>query len=462
MNYSDEPAEWRGEATLESLFSRALGDHGHSNRMLCMSLNAPVVPAERLLSLPGYESRTFWAASPEEERAGVGSASALVATGATRFGEIRERAETLFRELVIVTLDGGPAPDPTLIGAFAFQPGRPTSAVWGGFSDAQFVLPRIAYTRRAARAWLTVSASQQELSSLAGRSRLARETDAALQSLRRKLSPLPSAVSDLVVVDEAETGWSALVSGIRGEIDAGRLEKAVAARRVVLRGAPMPHPARVLERLRSEAPGCTRFALSVGPRTFLGASPERLVKRSGLRVWTEALAGSVRGDDPTLGASLLLSRKDRDEHSIVAREIRMVLAPLSESLFAAGPDVHQLRHVSHLRTRFEGRLKEPLHVLDLVAQLHPTSAVGGTPRSAALDWLAEHENADRGLYAGPFGTFDRSGNGEFAVAIRSGLFAGNEAHLFAGAGIVDGSEAQSELRETHWKLRSLLAALGVD
>jgi isochorismate synthase len=442
--------------------AHALGARRRSNRTICMSLDAPLAPAERLLSLPGYESRILWSPSSEDEHSGVGTASLLVATGEDRFEQIRDAAARLFRSLTLVTLDGAPAPDPKLFGAFAFQPARATSVVWRGFSDAQFVLPRIAYTRRAERAWLTLSASEHELSSVEGRRRLAREAQTALQRLRRKVSAAPSEVSGLVVIDESATAWSALVAGIRGEIDEGRLEKAVAARRVVLRGARLPHPALVLERLRTEAPDCTRFALSVGKRTFLGASPERLVKRSGLRVWTEALAGSVRGDDQTHGASLLLSRKESIEHSIVAREIRALLEPLYESLVAAGPVVHQLRHVAHLRTRFEGLLKEPLHVLDLVARLHPTSAVGGAPRSAALAWLAEHERADRGLYAGPFGAFDRSGNGEFVVAIRSGLLTADEAHLFAGAGIVEGSEILSELRETRWKLRSLLAAIGVD
>jgi menaquinone-specific isochorismate synthase len=391
----------------------------------------------------------------------VGDAHVLTSTGENRFVQIRDAAQEAFRALVHVALDGDPVPELKFFGGFSFQPARFDSPLWRGFGDGHFVLPRIAYTRRAQRAWLTLSASASDLSGLGGRTRLAHEAHAALQALRREDSDTAPELSDTLATDGPAEVWSALVNGIRGEIAAGRLEKAVAARRVVLRGACLPAPARVLERLRREARDSTRFALTVGDLTFLGASPERIVKCSGLRVWTEALAGSVQGDDPSHGESLFLSRKDRAEHAIVAREIRTLLAPLYESLDVDGPHLHRLRHVSHLRTRFDGILKEPQHVLDLVARLHPTSAVGGAPRIAAVAWLAEHEHTERGFYAGPFGAFDRDGNGEFVVAIRSGLLGANEAHLFAGAGIVDGSEVESELCETRWKLQGLMAAMGV-
>jgi isochorismate synthase len=449
------------ECRLEGLIASAFRAYGKSDRTLCMSFKAPLSPAERLLALPGYENKVLWSPSPEDEHSGVGAAYVLFATGESRFAQIKDAAKRLFQELVVVGLDGDPAPDPKLLGSFAFQPARVHSTVWRGFGDAQFVLPRIAYTRRAQRAWLTLSASEHELSSVEGRARIAREAHEALQALCREDNCAPPELSELMEIDEAEDIWSALVTGIRGEIAAGRLEKAVAARCIVLRGAHLPSPARVLQRLRREARNCTRFALSVGNRTFLGASPERIVKRVGPRVWTEALAGSAQGNDPTHGESLFLSQKNLVEHAIVAREIRSLLAPLYESLSVDGPALHRLPHVLHLRTRFEGILKEPQHVLDLVARLHPTSAVGGAPRAAALAWLAEHELTERGLYAGPFGAFDRCGNGEFVVAIRSGLLAADEAYLFAGAGIVKGSDVESELCETRWKLRGLMAAIGV-
>ena len=430
---------------IERQIVRALESAGHSKDMLSMSLAAPVVPAERLLMMPGYANQTLWCPSLEDESAGVGAAVVLTGTGESRFSEILVSAQKFF-------------------GGLAFASRETESDLWRGFGDARFVLPRIGYTRRKSKAWLTLSASKGELATEVGRTRLAREADAALEMLGRQVDsnlPKPSD-SDTIAepIAEDESGWTTIVASILAEIEAGRLEKAVAARQVVLRGKDLPSPSQVLERLRDEGPHCTRFALTVGSRTFLGASPEKMVRRRGLLVWTEALAGSVPGDDPEQAQALLRSHKNGLEHEIVAREIHAMLAPLSASFSTEGPHLLQLRHVTHLRTRFQGLLKEPMHVLDLVARLHPTPAVGGTPRRSALAWLRTHENADRGFYSGPFGVFDRAGNGEFVVALRSGLVNATQAHLFAGAGIVRGSRIQSELTETRWKLGALLAGLG--
>jgi isochorismate synthase EntC len=117
--------------------------------------------------------------------------------------------------------------------------------------------------------------------------------------------------------------------------------------------------------------------------------------------------------------------------------------------------------VVHLLTPIHARLREPAHVLELVEKLHPTPAVGGVPRPEALSFIAEHEPDERGWYAGPIGWFDAAGDGEFAVALRSGLLDGPRAHLYVGAGIVLQSHAQSEFFETALKLRTLLLALGV-
>jgi isochorismate synthase EntC len=161
-------------------------------------------------------------------------------------------------------------------------------------------------------------------------------------------------------------------------------------------------------------------------------------------------------------AQLLASAKDRREHELVVSAIRDALEGMRSDIDApAEPVVRTLRHVLHLHTPIRAVLSEPHHVLELVAALHPTPAVGGTPTPYAIDWIKHHEPVARGWYASPVGWFDLDGDGEFAVAIRSGVIVGDRAHLWAGAGIVAGSDPDKELAETELKLRAMLGALGV-
>ncbi|HEU5054909.1 MAG TPA: chorismate-binding protein, partial [Kofleriaceae bacterium] len=163
----------------------------------------------------------------------------------------------------------------------------------------------------------------------------------------------------------------------------------------------------------------------------------------------------------TGGARALLdSRKDLGEHAVVTRAIARNLAPLCSALeLAAAPEVRALRHVMHLCTPVRGRLDPPRHLLEVADALHPTPAVGGEPTGRALEWIAARE-APRGWYAGAVGWFDRDGDGELAVALRSGLVEGDRAWVWAGAGIVAESDPDSEYAETGDKQRAFLDALG--
>lgn len=459
LNRVNRTADDADARTLAASMIAALVHAPATARLLSMSMPAPCLPPERLLSLDAYDDAVFWAPPGGYEHAGVGAAVVLSASGAGRFAAIREQASMLLATHASLPLQDDVAMAPTLLlGGFAFRCAR-TAPAWSGFGDARFVLPRIGFCRRGAEALLSISAAREEFACESGRLRLAREALSALRALGRVREEHAQAQGALSIADDDDAAWIDLVGGIRGQIDAGHLEKVVAARCVRVQAAQLPEPDMLLERLRAEAPECTRFALRAGGATFLGASPERLVRRTGLAVSTEAVAGSVRGADALAERGLLSSAKDRAEQAIVAREIRRALAPLCETLVEQGPALYRLRHVAHLRTRFEGKLRDGAHVIDLVARLHPTPAVGGTPLADALAWIDAHERTDRGFYAGPFGAFDAEGDGEFVVALRSGLFTGDTARLYAGAGIVSGSEARSELTETRWKLRALLSAI---
>ena len=227
--------------------------------------------------------------------------------------------------------------------------------------------------------------------------------------------------------------------------------------------------AELLAALDDRHADCVRVLIKPpGAGALIAATPERLVRRDGDYVQCDALAGSIaRTDDIDAAAQALrASAKDRREHQLVVDAIRTALTEAGAQVVEPGtesePAVRALRHVIHLHTPFRAVLRTPRHVLELAARLHPTPAVGGTPTDVATEWIRTHEPEARGWYAAPVGWFDLDGNGELAVALRSGVIAGNRAHLWAGAGIVAGSDPDRELAETDVKLRAMLGALGVN
>ncbi len=179
-----------------------------------------------------------------------------------------------------------------------------------------------------------------------------------------------------------------------------------------------------------------------------------------------AMAGSAprsadAGTDAALASGLVSSDKEREEHAVVVAMLREALAPLVEWIdVAPRPEIVRLRHVQHLLTAVSGRLRDDGDVLTLVERLHPTPAVGGSPRGLALELIAEEESFERGWYAGPLGWVDRHGDGDFVVALRSGVIDGRRASLFAGCGIVADSDPAREWDESSHKLLALGSALG--
>ncbi len=252
------------------------------------------------------------------------------------------------------------------------------------------------------------------------------------------------------------------------EAPAATMHKVVLSRPVAIDLDGPLHLAEVLRRLRAGEPNCTIFSMPVPDGTFFGASPELLVARHDDRVAAHPLAGTVpRGDtarrDADAQRDLARSTKNQEEHRFVVDEIAATLAPWCRAL--AVPDEPSLvayRSVAHLGTRIEGHLRTPAPgVLDLLARLHPTPAVGGTPRPDALAFIATHEAGERGSWAGPVGWVGATGEGEWMIGIRSALLLddGRTVTMRAGSGIVGGSEPAAEAAETDIKLATVLEAV---
>jgi menaquinone-specific isochorismate synthase len=220
-----------------------------------------------------------------------------------------------------------------------------------------------------------------------------------------------------------------------------------------------------LQRLRSHYPDCAVFSLGNGQGDyFIGASPERLLSIQQQQFLTDALAGSApRGktpqEDARLAHQLLQSEKERYEHQVVIEFLINRLTSLGLTPQRSPLKLLKLSNIQHLWTPIHAQLLPHLHPLEIIAQLHPTPAVAGVPTAKACELIQRHENFDRSLYAAPLGWIDYQGNSEFRVGIRSALIRQNQARLFAGAGIVLGSDPQQELAEIHLKLQTLLRAL---
>ncbi|MCP4039773.1 MAG: isochorismate synthase [bacterium] len=433
---------------------------------------------------------------------GVGRAAVIETSGCDRFAQAAARSRDLFDDLELYDLDTSSSSGcidsvadsrgPLLMGGFAFYDGEiEPSSEWYGLGAGRLILPEVVTVCRAASAWVTrtccVDARDREgelldrfcaqLPDGAGPRGSTRAPGGNASDITSEFAQTAGLAGEVfacgpeirVQADRTHGQYAAQVARAVEAIEAGKFEKVVLARSLRVAADSDFDLSSFLATLRSVYPRCATLAVREGDDLFVSASPERLVALDGDEVVTAAVAGSApRGRSPEeeeqCSARLSESKKDRVEHEVVKRAIREALGELCGTL--AGPlepRLLKLEGIQHLETPLRGQLQPPwcgtANVLDLVARLHPTPAVGGAPRCAALDWLEHFEALDRGWYAGPVGYLDAGGNGEFRVALRSALLRDRSARLYAGAGIVAGSDPLSELAETRLKLRALLAPL---
>lgn len=250
--------------------------------------------------------------------------------------------------------------------------------------------------------------------------------------------------------------WSRMIDAALETIRAGGLSKVVLARQLKVRAEAPYEERRILKVLEARFPSCRTFLVRTDGEAFLGATPETLCRVRGRTLETEALAGTGLGDE------VLWSVKDRREHAWVVEAIVESLRPLAVAVDVESdePGLKRLANVTHLWTPIRAELREGVDPLAAARALHPTPAVGGTPRAAAMAFQRAHEGFERGWYAGVIGARGSDGL-ELCVGIRSALVKGAEATVFAGAGIVEGSTADSEWAETERKAGAMLQALGV-
>lgn len=252
-----------------------------------------------------------------------------------------------------------------------------------------------------------------------------------------------------------EVAWMEAVAKATDRIKGGLYDKIVLARDLQVWADHELDPIGLTARLAARFPSCVTFL----HERFVGATPELLLRRRGLAVSSVVLAGTAAPDHAS-GQALLASDKDRSEHAFARDSAVASLSPFCGSLDVdADPWLLRLDNVQHLATRLTGTLDADHHVLKLVAAMHPTAAVGGSPSTVAVADIAPLEQMDRGRYTGPVGTLTGTGDGTFGIALRCAQLDGNRARLFAGGGIVADSLPDAELEETRLKLLAMQSVL---
>lgn len=368
---------------------------------------------------------------------GWGTAAAVRTAGPDRFADASQWWREVVRVAAVADEVNSAGTGLICMGSFAFadEPG-----------DSILTVPSVVVGRRGDTCWVTTIG----------------EHDSPAPELVPTTPPTPPV--NLSYSDGALSGaeWESVVWEAVLHLNAGELDKVVLARDLIAT-ADEPIDVRwALQRLDSFYEMCWTFQVD----GLFGATPEMLVRRERGLVTSRVLAGTIRrtGDDAhdaALAGQLARSSKDLEEHEYAVRSVAEALAPYCSSMnVPETPFVLHLPNVMHLASDVAGVAVEGGGtVLELAAALHPSAAVGGTPTKLAVEMIAEIEQLDRWRYAGPVGWMDASGDGEFGIALRSGQWSGNTVRLFAGCGIVAGSDPEAELAESQAKFVPVRDAL---
>lgn len=374
---------------------------------------------------------------------GLGERLRLTFTGPDR---LRAAAAAWRAIAVAATVDDAvhrPGSGLVAFGSFAFADDSAESSV--------LVVPEVIVGRHAGVSWVTSITLVGEPAAVAG---------AALLPDPRPFGARPRAT--LAAASLSREQFTAVVGRAVAAIRGGRVEKVVIARDAVASIPPDADRRALLRDLADRYPDCVTFAVD----GLMGASPETLISVHAGEGTARVLAGSTaRGassaDDAAAAARLATSPKDLDEHAFAVQSVLDALRPHARAVMASElPFTLKLPNLWHLATDVEVQLGAGASALDVVAALHPTAAVAGSPTDAALALIAELEPFDRGRYAGPVGWIDQDGDGEWVIALRCArVDAAGHLTAYAGAGIVADSDPEAELAETRMKFRPVADSL---
>ncbi|NJA87849.1 isochorismate synthase [Rhodocyclus tenuis] len=421
------------------------------------------------------DQHAFWWARPDtdEWRLALGQAMIVTSAGPNRFTALQAAFAGISADWRHHARDCGDSGNsaarrlPAAHLGFAFD-----DEAQDDLPNARLIVPAVLLVSRGGKITATFSCPAREGEAA---------VDAWLDTLRRSFVAIPNSAAGTAhrppnlppqrqPAPLDDRAFLARVTAALAEIASGRVRKLVVSRRVRLRAKQPIALAPVLAAFAERHPACTVYAVTRPGMAFIGATPERLIALDDGIARADALAGTAwaapevaalrTGEAAPTESFALDDDKNSREQGLVVDAVRSALAPLCQTLEqAAAPEVLRLRDLQHLRTQFAGHVRTGVDLFDLIAALHPTPAVGGTPSLAAQRWLRAHRDTRPAWFTGGVGWIDAGGNGEVVVALRCARISGGFADCYAGVGIVPGSRPEQEFAETEIKLTAALDAL---
>jgi menaquinone-specific isochorismate synthase len=443
-----EPARQTLAELVERVFADALTASA-AGRALRIEIPLQPVNAPAWLQAQETSERVYWGDRERAfEVAGIGAADVVADT---------DGAPDRILERILPRL-GSAHPHLRYYGGLRFNAGAAARGAWQDFRGGRFVLPRVELLNEGGQTYLACNI-------LAGDA--LDDVEEAIEEVRFPETDEGPATPEVRGRSDRpdRAGWDAMIDQALELFGRSGVRKLVLARETTFALDEAPDPVGLLRRLTDRADRAYAFLFQPGNGVaFLGATPERLYRRQGRYIESEAVAGTrprgaTEAEDAALGRDLLESDKDVREHRYVVDALREAFGRLCGSVQDGRVELLPLPECQHLYCRFEGILAEPYSDAAILRALHPTPAVGGYPTEGAADWIAALEPFDRGWYAGPVGWVSREA-AEFAVALRCGLVDGASLRVYTGAGIVVGSTTAGEWAEIENKMQKMSGVLG--
>lgn len=409
------------------------------------------------------ENRFYWSnAENTFAVSGVGEQIRL-SCETNEFVKLNQYWDELKNSAIVINPDNEVGTGLFAIGGMAFDSKKSKTELWEHFKENEFIIPKYFITMVNGKYYYTYTIKLNEQSQV---SEIIQQTEEAEQLLFNGNSAKNTQASILSQTEIAPTEWKLSVQKAVNEIKSGRANKIVLARELRLTLNRDAELGLILSELEKNQANSYVFAIEKETDCFIGATPERLVKVEGKQLLSTCLAGTApRGktilEDKMIASELLNDEKNLEEHGYVVKMIDEAIQPFCTNIeMAERPTVLTLKNLQHLYTPVSAKLKSGYTIFDVALALHPTPALGGVPTEKSLAFIRENELLDRGWYGAPVGWLDANDNGEFAVAIRSGLIQENKASLFAGCGVMRDSDPDMEYEETGIKFMPMLSVLG--